>query len=249
VVVSNHCHVAVLAENETAAKAYGVEVKRMFSMWCRKKYGQANTLGNTGLTVLSLDNDRYVRNALAYIPRNALDNGCNVNEYKWSGFRAMFLGEEIRNRIKGIKVSSLRKREREMWLHTGDKLKDCPWLLDDQKELIPFSFCDYPYLEQAFHHDQAFFLRIIGTTNAADIAFHMDKGGRKTDEEMMEIIEEKSLQRFRLPVSALTMSQKMQLVQILSRSQRTSIPQLARISGLRREWVRLAVQKPPRQQQ
>ena len=66
-VVSNHCHVAVLAVNQADADAFGQEVKRMYAMWFSRQYGEQKRLQKTDVKAICLDNDWYVRNALAYI--------------------------------------------------------------------------------------------------------------------------------------------------------------------------------------
>ena len=166
VVVSNHCHAGLLATSQTSADEYGQEVKRIYSMWFTRKYGENNVLRRVDIKAIILDSDSYVRNALAYIPRNAIDNGCNVNEYEWSGYRAMFSG---RNGVNGVRVKLLTKRDRERLMHTGDRLTDTEWVLDDKNRLIPASWCDTDYLEQAFEHDAAFFLKAIGNQNSAEM--------------------------------------------------------------------------------
>lgn len=89
-VVSNHSHVAILAICQEDADAFSEEIKRMYSMWFSRKYGRTGIMRTVDVKALLLDNDWYTRNALAYVPRNALDNGCNVYEYPWSGYKAMF---------------------------------------------------------------------------------------------------------------------------------------------------------------
>ena len=91
-VVSNHSHATILAQSQEDADAFGEEVKKMASMWVSGRYKERKLLRRTDMRAPCLDNDWYVRNTLAYVPRNALDNGCNVNEYRWSGYRAMFRG-------------------------------------------------------------------------------------------------------------------------------------------------------------
>ena len=66
-VVSNHCHVAVLALSQLAADCYAQEVKRMYSMWFSKRYGQTGIMKHVDIKALCLDTDWYVRNALAFI--------------------------------------------------------------------------------------------------------------------------------------------------------------------------------------
>ena len=64
-------------------------------------------------------------------------------------------------------VSQLSFREKVSIMHTGDKLTGVDWLLDSQDHLLPSSFCDKEYMEQAFNHDAAFFLRLVGGVNSA----------------------------------------------------------------------------------
>ena len=107
-VVSNHCHAVVLARYQQDADDYGEEVKRMAAMWFSRKYGESGVLKGTDVKAICLDSDWYVRSALAYVPRNALDNGCNVNEYPWSGYQAMF-SQDVSKRVNVRPVSSLHR--------------------------------------------------------------------------------------------------------------------------------------------
>ena len=155
-VVSNHSHTTVLACCQEDADAFGEEVKKMASMWVSGRYGERKLLRRTDVKAPCLDTDWYVRNTLAYIPRNALDNGCNVNEYRWSGYRAMFrknAAPSVPGPVR--KVGEMTRREHRALFHTGDNLSGVPWLVDADGCLVPESFCDTDYLEQAFKHDQA----------------------------------------------------------------------------------------------
>ena len=89
-VVSNHCHIAVLASDYQDAVNFAEELKRNYAQWFQTKYLEKRILRDTDVQAILLDSDWYVRNALAYIPRNAIDNGGTVDGYKWTGFRAMF---------------------------------------------------------------------------------------------------------------------------------------------------------------
>ena len=189
-VVSNHCHVAVLAVSQRDADAFGQEVKKMYAMWFNRKYGRKASLRGVDMKAILLDNDWYVRNALAYIPRNALDNGCNVSDYRWSGYRAMFRTENLQGKV--LSVAGLNKRERERIMHTGDRLDGVKWMIDDKEELIPDSFCDHLYLEQAFEQDPAYFLKSIGGQNAAEMQNKLIDGPRTmlTDGEYLKLVNE-----------------------------------------------------------
>ena len=47
-------------------------------MYFRHKYGEEGILRRVKVKALWLDNPFYLRNTLAYIPRNALDNGGDI---------------------------------------------------------------------------------------------------------------------------------------------------------------------------
>ena len=159
-VVSNHCHIVVLAASHAAASAFGEEVKRMYSMWFSRKYRERGILRRVMMSAIYLDSDWYVRNALAYVPRNALDNGCNVDEYKWSGYRAMFRWHQ---KAEGRKVAEMTKREREAVLHTGTTLKDVGWTVEDDGCLVPGSFCDKDIWSRRSPETRCSFLKRSGT--------------------------------------------------------------------------------------
>ena len=210
-VVSNHCHVAVLAENHAAAHEYGIEIKRIYSMWFRRKYDEPRALEDVDIKAILLDSEWYVRNALAYIPRNALDNGCNVYEYKWTGFAAMFRKMETGGTRA---VCHLSKNARRELMHTGEKLDDVPWILDSYGYLVPGSFCDHEYLEQAFNNDVRFFLKVLGAQNSAEMDEKLIVGPRKmqNDNEFLKSLNDISDRWFKCDVSSLSKERKKRLI-------------------------------------
>ena len=239
-VVSNHCHVAILADKQATAYSYGCEIKRMYSMWFRHKYGESRSLEGVDVKAILLDSDWYVRNALAYIPRNALDNGCNVNEYKWSGISAMF---NARKTEGAIKVNSLKRREIRRYMHTGDNLDDVPWLLDASGHLIPSSFCDHDYLEQAFNHDMTFFLRVLGSQNSAEMDEKLITTPRKmlNDADFLKSLNDISDRWFKSNISQLPKEKKKRLIPYIYRTMKTTVPQMARAFELDREEISRAL--------
>ena len=241
-VVSNHSHVAILAIRQEDADAFGEEIKRMYSMWFSRKYGRTGVMKKVDVKALLIDSDWYTRNALAYVPRNALDNGYNVDEYPWSGYRAMFSGESP----SGHPVASMSKEECRLVMHTGDRLIEVPWLVDDEDRLVPKSFCDYDYLEQVFEHDQAFFLKTIGGQNSAEMRHKLidTPRNRLTDNEFLKIAEETSQRWFSSSIDQITTERKTRIITYLFRTVKTTVPQLSRVFGLSREIVSRILGRP-----
>ena len=240
VVVSNHSHVTILALSQADADAYGEEVKKRASMWVSGRYGERRILRRTDMKAPRLDSDWYVRNTLAYVPRNALDNGCNVNEYRWSGYRAMFRGKVPPGFPGPVrKVGKMTRREHRALFHTGDDLSGVPWLVDADGCLIPESFCDTDYLEQAFNYDQAFFIRTIGTVNVAEMRQRLVDGPRamRTDGEVLKDAAAEAQRWFGTELSALSLLQKTRLIPYFNRTRKTTVRQLARVFGLDRVTV------------
>ena len=245
-VVSNHSHATVLARCQEDADSYGEEVKKMASMWVSGRYGERKLLRRTDMMAPCLDSDWYVRNTLAYVPRNALDNGCNVNEYRWSGYRAMFRGR-ISPGFPGPvrRVSEMTRREHRAVFHTGDNLSDVPWLVDAEGCLVPESFCDTEYLEQAFNYDQAYYIRTIGTVNVSEMRQRLVDGPRTmhTDGDVLKDAAAEAKRWFGTDLSALSLLQKTRLIPYFNRTRKTTVRQLARVFGLDREMV-LAILHP-----
>ena len=237
IVVSNHCHVAVLAATQKEAYEFSQELKRMYSMWFNYKYKHIGVLHRVDANALLLENDWHVRNALAYIARNALDNGCPVHEYNWSGFKAMFsTTKDYSSRM----VSSLSKREKDSIMHTRDPLKSVRWRIDNQGRLVPWSICDTDYLEQVFNGDQAFFLKTIGTLNQAEMEEKLVNAPRRMlpDTDFLKEVNDASQRWFSCEVSSLPKEKKYRLMTQIWRTKKTLISQLARAFELDKEEVR-----------
>ena len=241
-VASNHAHAAVLAKKKECALEFGNEVKRNYSSKFKNKYGETSVLRRTSVDVRPIGDMYYLRNVLAYIPKNAFDNGAvNLNEYKWTGFRGMFNSSQPGL----IKVSDLTRREKESIMRTGDNLSGVPWVLNSENELEPWSFCDSAYLEEAFNRDQAFFFRLLGTVSTAEMIQKTQIAPRemKTDAEFCKDMEELAQAWYGKGIRDIGSERKARLIQYADRSFKTTIPQLSRTFGIDRETVSLLLGK------
>ena len=240
-VVSNHCHVAILAASYEDACNFASELKRVYAQWFQIKYLEKQILKGVDIKALYLDSDSYVRNALAYIPHNALDNGCPIDQYRWSGYQAMF---RIKNQSpQGFPVSKFTRREQDRIMHTREPLKDVPWQVDADGNLIPATFCDVDYLEQAFNHDQTYWLRTIGTLNGAEMEEKLVNSPRRIlpDTEFFKEVADIARRWFSKEPGDLPKEQKFRLLPYLWRTRKTTINQLARVLGLDRKEIIRAI--------
>ena len=237
VVVSNHAHAAVLAHDHRHAQRFGEETKRIFSMWLHHKYGERNFMDGTSVQALPMESNAHVRNALAYIPRNALDNKCSVSYYPWSGYGAMFNDKDLSG---AVKASELTTRQFMAIFHTSRKIKGVPWLLDQNFRLIPRSICDWEYLEQVFNHDCSYWLKTIGSLNSAQMREQLIDSPRemKPDTELYKSVNELSRNWFGLQLKEISVIQKCRLLPYVYRTFKTTISQLARVFSIEPERVK-----------
>ncbi len=234
--MSNHGHLAVLAENYATAECAAAAIKKNYSQYLANRYGQRETLSGCDIKVLYLDTDWYARNALAYIARNAIDTGQRIEEYKWSSYRAYF----CRKKLNGRPVSKMSRREMARVFRTHSDLSSVPWRVDDKGCLIPASACDCSYLEDAFNNDQAFFLKTIGIVNCAEMHQKLVDNPRtmKNDSEFILSVND-TISRWwnSTDIVGLSLEKKTRLIPYLYRTNKTSVAQLARCIQLSKDQV------------
>ena len=244
IAMSNHGHATILATCQEDAEAFKVEWIRMYSQYFSKKYRQRKVLRHTSAVALYLDSDWYVRNTLAYVPKNALDAMTRVEDYRWSGYRGMFCQGKTPAGIR--KASTLNRREKEATFHTHDSLDGLPWVLNVDGELEPASACDYDYLESAFSNDQAYFLKIIGMVNMAEMQQKLvdNPRQRQNDTELLKTIDSIAQGWFKCPLIDLPLEKKSRLLPYVYRAYRTTIAQLARCFGMHPDEIARKVKRP-----
>lgn len=241
--MSNHCHSGILATGYENACRTGEYIKQRQAQYLSWKYGEKKVLRSTSLCVSYLDSDWYVRNALAYIPRNASDTGIRIEDYRWSGYRGMFV--KGRCPARSTPVASLTRREREAVFRTHEDLSGVPWMVNPDGCLEPASACDYSYLESAFGNDQSFFLKQIGTVNPAEMhqKLVLNARSQNNDTQMFSIITDYAGRWFDKEPLAMTPEQKARLLPYLFRRYRTSSAQLARCMKMEPEIVEALLAK------
>ena len=244
IAMSNHGHATILAPCQDDADAFKTEWLRMYSQYFSKKYRQRKVLRRTSAVALYLDSDWYVRNTLAYVPKNALDALSRVEDYPWSGYRGMFCQGKAPDGIR--RADSMTRREKEACFHTHDTLDGLPWVVNVDGGLEPASACDHAYLESAFGNDQAFFLKTIGTVSMAEMQQKLvdNPRQRQNDIEMLKTLESIAQGWFKCGLMELPLEKKARLLPYIYRSFRTSIAQLARCFGLAPSAVARMVGKP-----
>lgn len=239
--MSNHGHLAVLADSLDSAVRAGEAIKKNHSQYISHKYGEKRVLARSDVKVLYLDSDKYLRNALAYIPRNALDAGCRIEDYRWSSYNAMFA--KGRSDISAMQVSALSRRDKESIFHTHADLSRVPWKISTGGLLLPETACDCKYLESAFLGDQAFFLRTIGSLNNAEMHEILVSGPRtrRNDAAFYVTVSDTATRWYGKDIPSLSKEQKLRILLHLYRTCSTSPAQLARCLQMGKEDVESAI--------
>ena len=139
-----------------------------------------------------------------------------------------------------IKVSGLTTRQFMAIFHTSRRIKNVPWLLDHEYRLIPRSFCDWEYLEQAFNHDCSYWLRTIGGLNSAEMRERLIDSPRemKPDSELYKSVNEISFRWFGIALKDISIMQKCKLLPYVYRIFKTTVSQLARVFNIEPDRVK-----------
>lgn len=237
VVMSSHGHQCVLAPSLTHVLNHANALKQRCSMHLAKKYGERNVLLGTSADVQILDSEWYVRNVLAYIPRNVVELGIRPEDYRWCSYRSLFVNGNPEGGVQ--KVSALSRREKEALLHTHADLSRVPWQLDKDGHLVPVTCCDWQYAEAAFGNDQAFFLKTLGSVNVAEMEqkLVLNHRGHRPDSAFLLTVEDLAQRWFQKKPFELSPEQKTRLVPYLYHCYRTTVPQLARCMRMQRPEV------------
>ena len=243
-VLTTHIHAMVLSGSYDDAKRFIDGYKQSASMVLAKKYGTGKMyFQDVESRPVFLEDNYHVRNTICYIPRNSLNMGIKVDEYRWSSYRVMFCEGKFSARVRN--VAEMTGRETRALFKTGDSLKVVPWKVTDDGIIEPASYCDWRYAEEAFNHDISFFMRILGT--ADDDSMEEILVNKPTimlsSEELMKEIEVRSIRQFGVGPSLLTMEQKIPLIKTIYHSCKTTAAQIARCFGVQLEKVMLILKK------
>lgn len=232
-VVSNHSHVVILADSQQQADKYHFLLKLTYSRWFTHKYGEHNVMRKTRSKAQLLDSDWYTRNTISYVVLNIIDNGGELGNYAWSGFRAAFNKGYIEKDYR--KVSDLGVREMRNIFHSKYDVRKQNWLLNNDNEIVPQSVCDSKYVEEAFLNDEAFFHKQIGITNIQEMEHGLIDSvkNRLNDSELYKEVSIITEKWYGKTPADLSLSQKIRITPYLYRKFYTSQKQLARVLSIK----------------
>lgn len=238
IVLNTHMHTFILARNYEDAWQFIVEYKMSLSKCITNSYGKGkhiNIYKNVNSKPILLEDNYHVRNTICYIFKNALDVGATVDGYKWSSFKSIFTKGGMPPGAHS--VSLMRYREVRVQFRTDSIPKGVPWKVCLDGMIAPSSFCDWKYAEEAFMGDMDFFLKVLGNVDSRqmDVQMVVNPQKRLSLEELMKVIDSKSRDKYKKDAAELTYEQKIPLVKKVFYSTKSSVPQLARCFGIRKD--------------
>jgi hypothetical protein len=155
--MNNHLHFVF----EGAYEQVLVFVERFRKMMSRYQLAKGNpSLNRWDIQIKSIDNLKYLRNALLYVFRNpsvAMRN-CTPLGYKWSSAQLMF-NENLYRYSQGVPYNSLTYREKRLIAHSRELiLPDSYRVLDGM--ILRECFVDYERAESFFESAYQFFYQL-----------------------------------------------------------------------------------------
>lgn len=155
--MNNHLHFVF----EGAYEQVLVFVERFRKMMSRYQLAKGNpSLNRWDIQIKSIDDLKYLRNALLYVFRNpsvAMRN-CTPLGYKWSSAQLMF-NENLYRYSQGVPYNSLTYREKRLIAHSRELiLQDSYRVLDGM--ILRECFVDYKRAESFFESAHQFFYQL-----------------------------------------------------------------------------------------
>lgn len=237
--MSNHLHIVLVGADREQAETYIRALKQNISSYLRKKYGIAKSLKGIGHCISIIDSDKYLRNCIAYVLRNAIcAKVCSkIEEYPWSSYSAYFNRSGVKS---SVKISDLSFRERRKILKTRDEYGDAPLYIDDTGRIINKCFVRYDIVEKAYYKSGRHFLTCLGSCNDSQMEYDLSIKPqiKVNDFNMMESVNRLLSDRFNgRSLSNLTNAEKCKIIKHLYFNNKTTISQLSRILGLPKELI------------
>lgn len=155
--MNNHLHFVF----EGAYEQVLVFVERFRKMMSRYQLAKGSpSLNRWDIQIKSIDNLKYLRNALLYVFRNpsVVMRNCTPLGYKWSSAQLMF-NENLYRYSQGVPYNSLTYREKRLIAHSRELiLPDSYRVLDGM--ILRECFVDYKRAESFFESAHQFFYQL-----------------------------------------------------------------------------------------
>ena len=240
ILMSNHVHELIACRSASQADKAIKMFKKMLSLYIKKRYEKSKILHRTEDCISLIDSIQYLKNCIAYILRNAVCAKicAKPEQYRWSSYAGYF---KDKSAIKCSRpVSQLNYTEKRRLLKTDMDLSDCPFEIDEDGMITIDSFIRTDIVEKVYRRSGKSFLYFLGSCNDAKMEYELTCQPLMhiSDQEMYQTVSRHVANRFHgKELSELTSAEKCSILKSVFFSNRTSIPQLSRIMGLKRTLI------------
>ncbi len=229
--MQTHFHFVLGADEPAGLRNFLFSFKRPYSMFLRKKYGEAQTFRRQTDYITEINDLTYLRRCIAYVLRNPLKAGIveTVTGYKWSSLSCYFLGDDMPPGCFPITSLSSKRRKRAFKTHVN--LKDSGYYINKDWMIVPKSFVDFKTVEAIYLNKSSYYMSYIGYVDDDKLEYDLVKklSHRYSDNEMREIANNLSINKFGKRCEQLLPEGKLELARSIFRRYRTSTTQLSRV--------------------
>jgi len=210
----NHFHIVL--------KGSGADVLRAFDFLCRNISARLvrdgyPPLGDYNCIVVDIEDERQMRQAIAYVHRNAYEKGfASPDTYMWSSGWLYF--SDVPKMVSGVPYGAMSYREKRDILQSKQRIPS-RWLFNKAIGLLPICFVDTSMSDKVFRDVKTYQTAMIKDYEAyVKIAREVGENTMFSKEEISDIIEQNLQEDYAgKNLSALTQDEKCRLAITLNR--------------------------------
>ena len=228
--MSNHVHIVLEHENVEDIRIFISSFKRRYSMWLNRKYSEHKFLKKVPALIKPIDNTEALKRVIAYVLRNPIAAGLNINhfQYQWSSAKCLFSGETNKYTSKTLSRRRLRSvTKSRSYIHKG--------VTSRNNTTIDLEvFVDKGFVESLFRTMKAY---AYFMSKCNDLEMELKMGLNKkivfSDNTILMAIKEMCNETFSVPdVYALSLDERCSLIPIIKRNFNASPKQIARLLNI-----------------
>ena len=146
--MGNHVHF-VLKGVEKDCICFIRKYKRLRTLRLQKKYGDYMPLHDAGISLNNINDDEYLKNAIAYVMRNPLAAGLKTmpGEYPWSSAHLYFASKSMSEESSPVKSFTLKNLRR---ILNSRIILPPEYKIRNEETVLPESYVDYKSVNSLF---------------------------------------------------------------------------------------------------
>ena len=234
--MDNHVHFVVNGYEDNCRLFMTCFLKR-HSEWLGRQYGGHKVLARVGKQVKAIDTVSYLSTVISYVHRNPLVAGiCAPTNYEWSSASYFFSGKSVPSswhRLGNVGINKLRGM-----LHT--RITDLPknMLLNEENMIVPRSYLRVKFVERLYGTPVNYMYE-MNKNSDVEVEMTLTRGRKMFDDKkLVDEIPRICMAEFGTSsFESLSSADKCRLASILHRRYGASVNQVARLTGMTRDFL------------